>query len=297
MNFLENFAFGYVVFAEDVEAYNILIILVAALCIGMVKTVDYRMQRGTYFLNTALIIFATSLTQLMWFLAAPATANGFLSVLVLLDIAVWIISAYALVVITKARSNDAYGHARYAALGFIPIANLWLLFTPSKDEFTLKLSPFLTGGAAVALGLVLSIAGRGIGIGIEKSIEDYVANNMTYETAAKINDKWMSYYISKDNIKKALLFLKSREGVGNKIDEITVLEDINVDDETMEYRFLITDTSIIGYSQQQRNKWEDYICDNYTNLIDAGAMIIWHYYSSTEPVLARIIGNTEVCSL
>ena len=107
----------------------------------------------------------------------------------------------------------------------------------------------------------------------------------------------MSYYISKDNIKKALLFLKSREGVGNKIDEITVLEDINVDDKTMEYRFLITDTSITGFSQQQRNKWEDYICDGYTNVIDAGAMIIWHYYSSTEPVLARIIGNTEVCSL
>ena len=297
MEFLENAAMSYLVFASEYEGYNLLIVYFSALCFGLVKPVGFRLQRGTYFLNSALIILAGSLSQMIWFIAAPAIANNFISVLVLIDIGAWIASGYAFVVIAKARSNDAYGHARYAALAFIPIANLWLLFTPSKDKFTLKLSPLLTGGTAVILGLVLSVAGRGLAIGIQNSIEDYVADNTTYETSTKINERWISYYISNGDIEEAILFLKSGESIGSKIDELTILEDIEVRNETMEYRFRILDTSITGFSQQQRNTWENYVCNNYPQMIDAGAMIVWHYYSSSEPVLARIIGNSEVCSL
>jgi hypothetical protein len=159
------------------------------------------------------------------------------------------------------------------------------------------LPTLLSGGTAVVLGLVISFAGRGIGIGIQNSVEDYVETNLTSETITKLNDKWISYYISNSDIEQAILFLKSGENIGSNIDELTVLEDIEVRNETMEYRFRILDTSVTGYTQEQRNTWEDYICDNYTVLIDAGATVIWHYYSSSEPVLARIIGNSEVCSL
>lgn len=296
MSFIENLAMDYLVLAGN-AGYNVLIVYATALCVGLVKTVGFRLQRGTYFLNCALIIFAGSLTQMIWFIAAPAIANGFVSVLVLVDITVWVVSGYAYVVVAKARSNDAYGHARYAALSFIPIANLWLLFTPSKDKFKVTLPTLLSGGTAVVLGLVISVAGRGIGIGIQNSVEDYVASHLSYETSTKLNDKWISYYISNNDIERAILFLKSGESVGSNIDELTVLEDIEVRNETMEYRFRILDTSITGFTQEQRNTWENYICNNYTILIDAGAMIVWHYYSSSEPVLARIIGNSEVCSL
>jgi hypothetical protein len=123
MDFIENLAMAYLVFAGN-AGYNILIVYVAALCVGLIKNVGFRLQRGTYFLNCALIIFAGSLAQIIWFIAAPAIANGFAGVLVLVDIAAWVASGYAYVVVAKARSNDAYGHARYAALSFIPIANL-----------------------------------------------------------------------------------------------------------------------------------------------------------------------------
>ena len=297
MDYFENLAMGYLEFGQDIEQYNLLIMYAAALCIGMVKKVEHRMQRGTYFLNCALIIAAGSLSQVMWFLTASAIADNYLSVLVAADILVWIVSAYALIIVTKARSNDAYGHARYAALGFIPIANLWLLFTPSKDDFNVKLPALLTGGAAVILGLVISVGGRGFGIAIQQSIENYVANSTNYETSVKIGDRWMSYYISMGELEEAMLFLKESEGVGSKIDEITILQDIVIDGDTMEYQFRITDNSITGFTQEQRNTWENYVCDSYEVLINGGAMIIWHYYSNTQPILARIIGNSEVCSL
>ena len=54
-------------------------------------------------LNCALIIAAGSLSQVMWFLTASAIAD--VGVLVA-DILVWIVSAYALIIVTKARSND-----------------------------------------------------------------------------------------------------------------------------------------------------------------------------------------------
>ena len=92
-------------------------------------------------------------------------------------------------------------------------------------------------------------------------------------------------------LEEAMLFLKESEGVGSKIDEITILQDIVIDGDTMEYQFRITDNSITGFTQEQRNTWENYVCDSYEVLINGGAMIIWHYYSNTQPVLARIIGN------
>jgi len=297
MDFFENLAMGYLVFAGDIEHYSLLIVYAAALCIGMVKNVEHRMQRGTYFLNCALIVSASSLSQVMWFLSAPAIADNYISVIVVADILVWIVSGYALIIITKARSNDAYGHARYAALGFIPFANLWLLFQPSKDDFTVKLPALLTGGTAVVLGLVLFVGGRGFGIGIEQTLENYIMNSTNYETKVKISKRWMSYYISMGEIEEGMLFLKESEDVGSKIDDITILQDIVIDADTMEYQFRITDNSVTAYTQQQRNTWENYICDNYEVLINGGAMIIWHYYSDTQPVLARIIGNSEVCSL
>ena len=287
----------YLVFAGDVEQYNLLIAYAAALCIGMVKNVEHRMQRGTYFLNFSLIIAASSLSQVIWFLSPSAMADNYLSVIVVTDILVWIASGYALIIITKARSNDAYGHARYAALGFIPFANLWLLFTPSKDDFTVKLPALLTGGTAVVLGLVLSVGGRGFGISMQQALDNYIANSTPYETSVKVTERWMSYYISIDEIEEGMLFLKELEGVGSKIDDITTLQDIIIGDETMEYQFRITDNSVTTIAQQQRNTWENYICDNYEVLINGGATIIWHYYSDTQPALARIVVNSEVCSL
>ena len=134
---LELLAFDYLTYAEN-DAYNLPIVYIFAIVFGFIKKVDFRLQRGTYFLNSAFIIFLASIASGIYFLSFDAILNGYLFAIVLLDIIIWAVVAYLFLVIAKARSNDAYGHSRYAVLSFIPLANLWLVFVPSKDEFAPK---------------------------------------------------------------------------------------------------------------------------------------------------------------
>ncbi len=73
--------------------------------------------------------------------------------------------------IAIARSHDAYGHGRMAFLAFIPIANFWLLLTPSKNVMSANRTPtipLLSGGLGVVTGFVLLATAFGVTVYIEE---------------------------------------------------------------------------------------------------------------------------------
>ena len=139
----------------------------------------------------------------------------------LLDIIIWAVISYLLVIICKARSNDAYGHSRYAALGFIPFANLWLLFTPSKDDFAPKMAALTSGVTAVVIGLVVSVAGRGFDMAIVNAMDTYATTTISQKQGKEIANKYFQYYAQKDGLNAALEYYKTLDVIGQKIDEIT----------------------------------------------------------------------------
>ena len=296
MNSLELFAFDYLTYAEN-DAYNLPIIYIFAIVFGFIKKVDYRLQRGTYFLNSAFIIFLASIASGIYFLSFDAIVGGYSFMIALLDIIIWALIAYLLVVICKARSNDAYGHSRYAALGFIPLANLWLLLTPSKDDFAPKMTALTSGVTAVVIGLVVSVAGRGFGLALVNAMDTYATTIVAQKQGKEIASKYFQYYSQRDGLNAGLEYYKTLDVIGQKIDEITYLNDITIEDDTITYKFLITDNSITGFTQQRRDEWENFVCNNNQVVFDAGANLVLHYYSKSEPMLAYIIGNDEVCSL
>jgi hypothetical protein len=296
MNSLELLAFDYLTYAEN-DAYNLPIVYIFAIVFGFIKKVDFRLQRGTYFLNSAFIIFLASIASGIYFLSFDAILNGYLFAIVLLDIIIWAVVAYLFLVIAKARSNDAYGHSRYAVLSFIPLANLWLVFVPSKDEFAPKMTALTGGAAAVVIGLIISIAGRGFGVAVSSAMDTYATTTVAEKHGRAIALKYFQYNSQRDSLEAGLEYYKTLDVIGNQIDEITYLKDIVVEEDTITYKFLITDNTITGFTQERRDVWENYICNNHQPLFDAGANMIFHYYSDAEPLLAYVIGNTEVCSL
>ena len=297
MNTLENLAIGYLDFAGKVPVYNFLIVFAFAIFFGFVKEVNHRMQRGTYFLNSSLILLFGSLSQIVWFFSPVAIANGFVSIFVLFDILVWIASAYSLIIITKSRSNDAYGHPRYAALGFIPIANLWLLFTPSKETNFTHLPAYISGVTAVMIGLVLTGLGRGTTVMIEESLVDYFQNSVDYELNQRVRDRWINYYISNNDMVGALEFMKSLEPIGERIDEITFLNDVVVTSNGIEYLFFITDNSIVRFPSETINALEDHICANFFTFIEGGATVTFNYFSDAVPSVALISSDGATCGI
>jgi hypothetical protein len=295
MNILEIYAFEYLKFAEQIQFYAVILFSSFALLFGFLFSVNLRIQRATYFLYASFIALCTVLSQFIWYFSYEAIANGYLHIISVLDIAVWAVSAYSTVVVTKARSNDAFGHSRLALLGFIPIANFWLLFTPSKDDNFNKQPWFLSGFAAVIIGLPLIVAPKIAELAIMHSIEarSYTVDS---EISKKITERYLTYHLETGELKDAFKYLKSLEDIGSKIDEITILQDVKITESTYEIDLLVTDNNITGFTKEQLNIWENYVCKSYKQLIDVGASVIWHYQSDSVPTLALIIGNEDVCS-
>jgi hypothetical protein len=298
MNTFELLAYDYMTFAEF-TGYNFVIVGLFAIGIGALKKVDFRMQRGTYFLNSAFVVLGVSIGQGIWLFTTNAMVGDYLFAIVSIDISIWALTAYVMIVLAKARSNDAYGNSGYAALAFIPFASLWLIFTPSKDNNATKIPSLLSGGSAVFIGLVVALVGRGIGFSTEYAIENYMVNNTDYESQVIIGQKYLEYYAKTDGLERALEYYKTLEevSVGEPIDEITILESIEKSKDTLTYKFLISDNSVTGYTQEQKNTWQSYICNNMSPILEYGAKVVWHYYSVTVPTLAYISADKEVCNI
>lgn len=96
----------------------------------------------------------------------------------LVDVVVGLGLGYAFGIIAMARSRDAYGRARMAVLAFIPIANFWLLLTPSKNDVSSNRAPtipLLTGALGVLTGFVLLFAAVALSAFIQMETNRMVA--------------------------------------------------------------------------------------------------------------------------
>lgn len=294
MSWIEELAFRYVQLAEF-PLYNFVFIYISAAVTGWIKPVDSLMQRSTYFLNTALVALAATIGQLIWLQSIDAMASGYLIVLVVLDILIWFAAGYFYVLIAKARSNDGYGHARFAVLAFIPLANLWLLFKPSQTSYAPKLPWYLSGVGAVMLAFVVSGVARGAGVAIEQSVAASSAR-VTPEDASVIRDKYFDFYARTDGISAALEYLKSLEPVGQKIDEITFSESVDVSGSELRYRMRITDESVTSFNSKWANQVRTQLCDQFDFVRSHGGVVIFEYFSATRGTLVEIIASDQTCT-
>lgn len=175
----ENLAIQYVSQTEDsLRLIHYGIIVAGALVAGMFHKGTVGLRRAPYFAYSGLLFFIAAASQLVWFGSIPAMTGGFLWVLMLVDVVVGLGVGYAFGIIAMARSRDAYGHARMAVLAFIPIANFWLLFTPSKNEVSVTRAPtipLLTGALGVLTGFVLHFAGVAVAAFINVEMNRVVA--------------------------------------------------------------------------------------------------------------------------
>ena len=141
--------------------------IVGAIIAAIVTRSNVQIARAPYFAYLALIGFVVSAVQIVWLQSIPAGRGGYLWVLTEIWLAAAIAGGYFVCLLAMARSRDAYGHARMAFLAFIPIANLWLLVTRSKNEMSANRAPtipLLSGGLGVLTGFCLLAATVGVNV-------------------------------------------------------------------------------------------------------------------------------------
>ena len=141
-------------------------LIIGAIIGGLTNRSLVELKRAPYFALSGLIILGVSAVMFAGMaLIVQALVGGFFWVIVGLEMLATIVGGFFFARIAAARSRDAYGHGRAAALAFIPFANFWLLLTPSKNEASANRAPtipLLTGGLGVLSGFVLLSAGTGL---------------------------------------------------------------------------------------------------------------------------------------
>lgn len=294
MSYLEYIALKYSIFAEN-WGYNVLIIVLAALLFGYFKKVDDRMQRGTYFLNAAIVVFFSAICQALWIFSIEALAGGYLIVLVLLDVIVWVTVGYWFMFITKARSNDAYGHPRYAALGFIPIANLWLLFTPSKDKQTYSNPAYLSGVTAVVIGLVITGVSRGVTTAVERSIQEQIAIAAETDRSLDLTEIYFAFFVLDGGLKAGLEYLASLETLGTAESGETSLERVDVTNNSIIYRNRILDDTVMGTNPEWEANLREHFCKNYDFVLNEGGSIQFDMFTNSSGTLTMVTADPGTC--
>lgn len=293
MGFFEYWSLRYMDFVQN-EFYSYLLIVFGALIGYFFKSVNFKLQRGTYFFYTSIVVLCAGLSQLIWFNANAAIANGQLLPIVAADIFAWAATGWFSVILGKARALDAYGNTRSGFLALIPIGNLWLLFTNSKFKFDRKDEALVSGTMAVILGIVVGALANGVSVATLIKIEENVAN-LSSQTVEDVNRKYFQYDIQKYGLEQALVNQAAYEVTGVQIDSITFFRSIDVEGATMRYNFDITDSEVTSLNPDWQVNLQVDNCLRLKPLIDEGANIEFVYTSAASGLLAHIASNRQSC--
>ena len=119
---------------SDSVSVQLIKLFVFAVLFGFVTRTQFKLERSTYLFGQSLVYLSASLLYLLWADALVASRGDYQILFLIFDLIIAAGISYSLIMMAKARSNDAYGHSNYAFLAFIAVANLWLVFVESKQS-------------------------------------------------------------------------------------------------------------------------------------------------------------------
>ena len=185
--------------------------------------------------------------------------GGYLWLLMALSLAASIAGGYFLYRIAMARSRDAYGHSRMAFLAFIPIANFWLLLTPSKNEMSVNRAstiPLLSGGLGILSGFVLLASTIGVIVYIEEQAR---LLEQQAQTAPVSQQAAIESMIRSHGLEEALHLMAAESQTPITVDVVTTLARIEVAG-TQLRRTYVVDLEGWSMTEEFRRRSRDSIC-------------------------------------
>ncbi|WP_309666054.1 hypothetical protein, partial [Tabrizicola sp.] len=173
---LEDLAWRYAMMSElQIWLFSIGFLAFGGVMAALLHRGTAVLNRAPYFALTALVTLGIALGQMIWLQGGQAMLHGWLSALIGLEAGFSLAAGYAMVVLGQARSRDALGHGRAGILSLVPLANLWLLFTPGQEPSRADpVIALLRGGMGVTVGVALMLLARGLSAGLEPMITERV---------------------------------------------------------------------------------------------------------------------------
>lgn len=270
----------------------------AAACIGGIigaftNNDESRLLRVPYFVFSSILFFVMTAEQIVWLNSSAAWQDGYLWVFAAADIIVAVAVGYFWAGLAMSRSRDAYGHARYAFFAFVPIANLVLMFTPSKEQTSEPVIPLLKGTLGVFVGIVVFMASNGLAAYINME-----ASRMASESTSDANVEQMSIddLLRYQGLEATLQQLADAVPQ-QKVDEITILQKVEADGSTLRYLYEISsDLQELGVLMRSQTIQHNCTFDAMRPILEAGGKIEHVYYRISGTEIGIITVTKEICT-
>ncbi len=298
---LEDIALRYVDQSEsNLRGIGYGLLILGAIIAGIVNKSKDELARAPYFAYSALIYLLVSAVQIVWLQSLPAIIGGYLWVLMVVSMAASVIGGFFACKIAMARSRDAYGHGRMAALAFIPLANLWLLVKPSKTALSANRAPtipLLTGGLGVLSGFSMLVAAVVVTVFIEQEA-DRIAKSVPQEPASQ--QAGIDSMLRSHGLEGTLRLVAAAADAQLPItvDDVTKLTRIEVDGTQLRRTYVVTfDMGTISDAFRARST--DGICayDGFIPLLRAGATIREVYVRADGSPIGEVLVKRNECGL
>ena len=271
-----------------------------AIIAPMVSRSSVEIARAPYFAYSALIVLALTAPGIVWLQTIPAmAAGGYLWVLVAVQLAASFAAGYTLCLISLARSRDAYGTGRMAVLGFIPLAALWLLLTPSKNAISanrVPTIPLLSGGLGVLTGIVSLAVGAGVAIYLDERFR-MLAQQAGPGTAAQ-QQVLVRSTIRSEGLEETLSRMAAGPQAPIAVDDVTTLARIEAVG-TLLRRTYVIDTEGMRMTDEFRTRSRAAICawPPFEPILRAGGSIREIYVESGGRKIGSVFVTSDECGL
>ena len=296
---LEEIAIQFVNQSEDtLQQIGLGLTVIGAIVAALVTQSKTEIARAPYFAYSALIFLLVSAAQIVWLQALPAMTGGYLWVLMLISLTASVLGGFFFCRIAMARSREAYDHGRMAFLAFIPIANFWLLLTPSKNAVSANRAPtipILSGGFGVLTGFVLMAAAIGVTVYIEEQAR---AIGQRAQTEPMSQQAGIDFLIRSNGLEGTLTMLADESQTPITVDNVTTLARIEAVG-TQLRRTYIVDLEGMTMTEEFRQGSRNGICAHppFMPLLRAGATIREVYLERSGREIGTITVAKEDCGL
>ena len=296
---LEELAFRYVNTSEiGLQAIAVGVIIVGFVVAVVATRSESELPRAPHFAFFGLLVLLLGAVQFVWLASMQAMTGGFLWLLISIDIISKFAFGYFIGIISMARSRDAFGHAGYAALVLIPIANLVLFFKSSKLEAStnrIPTIPLLTGGLGVFTGSVLLVATAILSLALETQGErmaEQIQNDPSLQAAS------VNALIRSEGLEGAIAQLAAEVTVPMQVDEITTLTEVEADATTL--RFIYAIDAKGGNLVDGRGEYLTHnTCtdEGMQPVLSSGGALEHVFYLTDGPEIERVRVTQERCSI
>ncbi|MBB4232169.1 hypothetical protein [Rhizobium mongolense] len=270
----------------------VIMLAAAAAGVALIKP-EFRLGRPMYFLTMGLSFLLSGATSLFVLGVQDAMKNNYLAVIVALIYGSLIPIGVFAGTCAAARSKDAYGtHAKWV-LAFIPLANLLLLFAPTQEKTKSGVGRIARNIVLVVSALAMMGVGRGLGSLVERQV---TSTAQVAQNDPQLQSKALQYEVQVNGLEASLNEAAKAIRVPTKLDSITTLKAVEVENDTFRYVYEISDTSAkftSAWRDIMTNKW----CrsENFKLMIEIGATVEGKYVSLAGEPLAGLKVNTALC--